>query len=128
VQIRPYDAILDDVKLLSLGPTAEKELESKATSEAESVAPKRKYMVSTKASWALSLMLGGEDKIDELRSPVGDAKAVKNKTELEGMRECHSRDGAALTEFFAWLEEELMEKGTTLNEVQAADRLEHIRS
>ena len=93
-----------------------------------SVGPKRKFMISTKASWALNLELGGEDKVEELRSPVGDAKAIKNKIELEGMRACHVRDGAALSEYFAWLEEELIEKATTLNEVQAADKLEEIRS
>ena len=94
----------------------------------QSAEPKRKYMISNKASWALSLELGGEDKVEELRSPVGDAKAVKNNTELEGMRACHIRDGAALIEYFAWLEEELVGKGTVLDEVQAADRLESIRA
>lgn len=96
--------------------------------EKQSVEPKRKFMISTKASWALSLELGGEDKVEELRSLVGDAKAVKNKAELEGMRACHVRDGAALSEYFAWLEEELVEKGTKLDEVQAADKLESIRA
>ena len=85
-------------------------------------------MVSTKASWALFLNLGGEDKVDEVRSPVGDAKAVKNKTELEGMRACHTRDGASLIEFFAWLEEELVIKESKLDEVQAADKLQSIRA
>ena len=94
----------------------------------KSAVPSRKFMISTKASWALSLALGGEDKVDEMRSPVGDAKAIKNSTELEGMRQCHIRDGAALTEYFAWLEEELVTKGTKLDEVQAADKLEQIRS
>ena len=44
------------------------------------------------------------------------------------MRACHIRDGAALSEYFAWLEEELVEKGTKLDEVQAADKLESIRA
>ncbi|MCJ1457203.1 hypothetical protein MMC28_007570 [Mycoblastus sanguinarius] len=123
VQVRPYDAILGDTKILS----REQDLAMTDTGET-STGPKRKFMISTKASWALSLELGGEDKVEELRSPVGDAKAIKNKTELEGMRACHIRDGAALSEYFAWLEEELIEKGTTLDEVQAADKLEHIRS
>jgi Xaa-Pro aminopeptidase len=34
-------------------------------------------------------------------------KAVKNEAELRGMRACHYRDGAAESEFLAWLEEEL---------------------
>lgn len=127
VQVRPYDAILEDTKMLRLKPDVEKELETNL-SEKASVVAKRKFMVSTKASWALSLELGGEEKVDELRSLVGDAKAIKNKTELEGMRACHIRDGAALSEYFAWLEEELIEKGTKFDEVQAADKLELIRS
>ncbi|MCJ1404829.1 hypothetical protein MMC11_008055 [Xylographa trunciseda] len=124
VHIRPYSAIFDDVK--AMGESAQAESTTNGDSKAE--APKRKFMISTKASWALSLILGGEDKVDELRSPIGDAKAIKNKTELEGMRQCHIRDGAALSEYFAWLEEELVIKGTKLDEVEAADKLEQIRS
>ena len=127
VQVRPYDAILEDVKLLSLKPDIEQKLQTNVAGK-QSVEPKRKYMISTKASWALSLELGGEDEVEELRSLVGDAKAIKNKTELEGMRACHVRDGAALSEYFAWLEEELVEKETKLDEVQAADKLESIRA
>lgn len=126
VQVRPYEAILDDVRLLSHTPEVAKDSE-KNVSEKASKEPRRKYMISTKASWALSLELGGEGNVDELRSLVGDAKAIKNETELEGMRACHIRDGAALTEYFAWLEEELLEKKSTLDEVQGADKLEQIR-
>ena len=117
VQVRPYSAIFDDVKAMG---------ESLTTSSAGT--PKRKFMISTKASWALSLSLGGEENVEELRSPVGDAKAIKNDTELAGMRNCHIRDGAALTEYFSWLEHELTVKNRTLDEVQAADKLEQIRS
>ena len=35
-------------------------------------------------------------------------KACKNDAELSGMRACHYRDGAAVCEFFAWLEDELL--------------------
>jgi Xaa-Pro aminopeptidase len=58
---------------------------------------------------------------------VTDAKAVKNDTELEGMRQCHIRDGAALIEFFAWLEDQLINKKAVLDEVTAADQLEAFR-
>ena len=102
--------------------------ESLASESTEANKPKPKFMISTKASWALSLNLGGEEKVDEIRSPVADAKAIKNSTELEGMRACHIRDGAALSKYFAWLEEELLVKGTKLDEVQGADKLESIRS
>ncbi|KAF2219766.1 peptidase M24 [Elsinoe ampelina] len=118
VTIRPYDAIFSDIEALAA---------SSPTTNGAST-PKKKYLISTKASWALSKALGGEENVQELRSPVGDAKAIKNETELKGMRNCHIRDGAALSEYFAWLEDQLISKGATLDEVQAADKLESIRS
>ncbi|KAI9875176.1 MAG: hypothetical protein M1830_008788 [Pleopsidium flavum] len=125
VIIRPYDAIFEDSKALSESITTDIVVNGDKPSD-HPVA--RKFLISTKASWALSLSLGGEEKVEEMRSPIGDAKAVKNETELQGMRSCHIRDGAALSEYFAWLEEELTVKGTKLDEVEAADRLEQIRS
>jgi Xaa-Pro aminopeptidase len=85
-------------------------------------------LVSNKASWALKRSLGGDANVDEVRSPIGDAKAVKNETELEGMRACHIRDGAALIEYFAWLENELVVNKAMIDEVHAADKLEELRS
>ncbi|KAL8890961.1 MAG: hypothetical protein Q9215_001962 [Flavoplaca cf. flavocitrina] len=122
VRIRPYSAIFEDSKAFG------ESLEMLAPIAGRPPIPKKKFWISTKASWALSLELGGEEKVEEVRSPVGDAKAIKNATELEGMRACHIRDGASLSEYFAWLEEELVVKGTKLDEVQAADKLEEIRS
>lgn len=123
VQIRPYEWLMSDLKAMSgSGP------DPADTNTAESKPVARKFMISNKASWALSLSLGGEEQVEEVRSPVADAKAIKNETELEGMRSCHIRDGAALSEFFAWLEEMLLQKKETLDEVQAADKLEEIRS
>jgi Xaa-Pro aminopeptidase len=120
VKIRPYEAIFEDITALSVAQSEEVRGPEKKE--------QRKFLLSNKASWALSDALGGSDKVDELRSPVGDAKAVKNDTELEGMRKCHIRDGAALSEFFAWLEDQMVNKRATLDEVAAADQLEHIRS
>ncbi|KAL9601906.1 MAG: hypothetical protein Q9179_002715 [Wetmoreana sp. 5 TL-2023] len=122
VEIRPYNAIFEDAEAFG------KYLEPGASPEEESKSSKQKVWISTKASWALSLDLGGEEKVEEVRSPIGDAKAIKNETELQGMRACHIRDGASLIEYFAWLEEELIVKGTKLDEVQGADKLEEIRS
>ncbi|KAL8683740.1 MAG: hypothetical protein Q9186_000374 [Xanthomendoza sp. 1 TL-2023] len=122
IQIRPYDAIFEDSKAFG------ESLELEASVAGKPPTPQKKFWISTKASWALSLDLGGEEKVEEVRSPIGDAKAIKNATELEGMRACHIRDGASLSEYFAWLEEELVIKKTKLDEVQAADKLEEIRS
>lgn len=119
VQIKPYEAIFEDTKAMA------KDLETNTT---DADKPRKKFMISTKASWALSLNLGGGDKAEEIRSPVGDAKAIKNATELEGMRQCHIRDGAALSEYFAWLEEELVVKKSKLDEVQGVDKNHEFRT
>lgn len=120
IEIRPYDAIFKDITaLVADQPVANGVTENSTT--------KKKYLVSTKASWALTRSLGGEENVDEVRSPVGDSKAVKNETELEGMRKCHIRDGAALTKYFAWLEHQLTVEKAQIDEVQAADKLESIR-
>ena len=52
-------------------------------------------------------------------------KACKNAVELEGARNAHRRDGAALTRFLAWLAREA--PGGTVDEIAAADRLERCR-
>jgi Xaa-Pro aminopeptidase len=62
-----------------------------------------------------------------VRSLTADLKAIKNETELEGFRQCHIRDGAALARYFAWLEEQL-NKGAKISESQGADQLEKYRS
>ncbi|KAJ5573884.1 uncharacterized protein N7459_008311 [Penicillium hispanicum] len=116
VVIKPYDSIFADAKALGAA-------RSQTTGEAPA-----KFLLSNKTSWVLNLNLGGEEQVEESRSPIADAKAVKNETELEGMRACHIRDGAALTEYFAWLENELINKKTVLDEVDGADKLEQIRS
>ncbi|KFA52870.1 hypothetical protein S40293_00966 [Stachybotrys chartarum IBT 40293] len=119
VQIRPYSAILGAARQLYSQVNANRNQAS---------APKGSFLISNRGSWALKRALGGDDMVEEVRSPISDAKAIKNDTEMAGMRACHVRDGAAQIEYFAWLENELAVKGTTLDEVQAADKLEELRS
>ncbi|EXJ79787.1 xaa-Pro aminopeptidase [Capronia epimyces CBS 606.96] len=122
VDIKPYDSLFSD--LANIAETAAGEVQTDEATKSHTP----KLLLSNKSSWALSLGLGGEEKVEESRSPIADAKAIKNATELEGMRQCHVRDGAALIEYFAWLEDELVNNNAWLDEVQAADKLEEIRS
>lgn len=43
-------------------------------------------------------------KIKSAPSLITKMKSIKNEAELNGMRQCHVRDGAALTAYFAWLD------------------------
>ena len=102
----------------------------------------------------MSVCLSQTKLIDEM-SPIQMLKAVKNETEIEGMKRahvsvhkwalqgavlchcaannwsvvcacvCQVRDAVALCQYFCWLETEVP-KGK-LNEVSAADKLEQFR-
>ncbi|KAF2457175.1 peptidase M24 [Lineolata rhizophorae] len=118
VKIRPYEAIYSEIEALTAANT--KDLPDGSSQP--------KFLLSTKASWALYESLGGGDMVEETRSPIADAKAIKNDTELKGMRECHVRDGAAIIEYFAWLEDQLLNKGAKIDEVEGHEKLSATRS
>ncbi|MBD3237407.1 MAG: M24 family metallopeptidase [Candidatus Eisenbacteria bacterium] len=52
--------------------------------------------------WVVDRLRGAE--IVFKGSPVLGLKAVKNSTEVQGMRDCHVRDGVALVRFFHWID------------------------
>ena len=56
-------------------------------------------------------------------------KARKNRTELDGTRAAHRRDGAALTRFLAWLDREAPARGenAAVTESEAVERLAAFR-
>lgn len=59
-------------------------------------------------------------------SPVNLLKCVKNETELQGFRNCHVRDGAALALFFYWLAHR-PPTASSLDEVDISERLLEFR-
>ncbi len=79
---------------------------------------------STINQWVVDL-LKGTNKIIFKECPVTLFKARKNKTELEGFKNCHIRDGAAMVNFFSWLEYAVPAGGVT--ELSAAAKLESFR-
>ncbi|MBB4660077.1 aminopeptidase P family protein [Parvularcula dongshanensis] len=58
--------------------------------------------------------------------PVALPRAVKNEGELQGAREAHLRDGAAITRFLHWLAHAAPSGNVT--EIEAAKRLEAFRA
>ncbi|KAI9314514.1 peptidase M24, structural domain-containing protein [Dichotomocladium elegans] len=110
VTLKPYHAAFDDLRELNEALNASSQ----------------KLIINSKTSLAVVVAVG-EANIQEDRSFINDAKAIKNETELAGMRNCHKRDAAALVRYFAWLEKEL-KAGVKLDEVEGADRLEKFRS
>ncbi|KAJ3343645.1 hypothetical protein HDU93_007526 [Gonapodya sp. JEL0774] len=129
VTIRPYDAIYADVHALGGNLAAAQSKSSEAPVEAQSSKPKTsKVWMDGRCNYALMTALGNDKLVEDSRLPVTMAKAIKNSTELEGFRQCHLRDGAALCNFIAWLEHELtVNKNTALTEWEAAQVLEGYR-
>ncbi|KAJ2967054.1 hypothetical protein NUW54_g13624 [Trametes sanguinea] len=57
-----------------------------------------------------------------LPSYVEERKAIKNETEIRGLRNAYLRDGAAYVRWLAWLDEK-MQQGYEITEYEAAWRL-----
>ncbi|MGR5179185.1 aminopeptidase P family protein [Vibrio parahaemolyticus] len=62
----------------------------------------------------------------EIADPCLMPKAAKNETEIEGMKSCHVRDGAAMVNFLSWLDTEVA-SGQLYDEAVLADKLEAFR-
>jgi len=87
----------------------------------------RVWMDKRTANYALWSSVDADRRI-EAASPLVLMKAVKNDAELAGMRAAHERDGAALVEFMAWLDEWVERDGKGVRETEVAARLLELRS
>ncbi|KAJ1971105.1 hypothetical protein H4R33_007206, partial [Dimargaris cristalligena] len=112
VTLKPYQAVFTDLR------------EAVATMDAQ----QQKLVSGLGVSWSLVETVG-EDRIETVLSPIMSSKAIKNSTELEGMRQSHIRDAAALVSYFAWLEDQLLFQGQDgkISESAGADQLEKFR-
>ncbi|KAK6178613.1 hypothetical protein SNE40_013364 [Patella caerulea] len=84
----------------------------------------KKIWISEKSSFALHSAIP-KTKRNHDPSPVALFKAIKNKTEIEGMKNAQIKDAVALCEFFCWLEKQVPSGDIT--EITAANRLEQFR-
>lgn len=58
--------------------------------------------VSKDASFAI-VSSANPSRVKRISSPIALLKAIKNPTEMEGFRQCHIRDGAALVSWMCKL-------------------------
>ena len=71
-------------------------------------------------------IIDGENRILNKPGPIVLFKALKNKTEIQGIKNAHIRDGAAVVKFLAWLDTTVGQ--TEVSEISAADKLADFRS
>ncbi|PWN30845.1 Creatinase/aminopeptidase [Jaminaea rosea] len=120
VAVKPYESFYAD--LAAIGSSL-----ASAQGASEGEGKKEKFLIGKRGSLAVSDALGGLEKTDVDRSPVIDLKSIKNEVELEGFRHCHIQDGAALANYFAWLEAEL-QAGKTVREYEGSEKLKAFRA
>jgi Xaa-Pro aminopeptidase len=99
VTIKPYDSIVDDV---------EDHLQNKSS---------KVWIDGSRANLALVGVIPDKALIDE-QNAVTPMKACKNAAELQGMREAHIVDGAAMAEFMAWLQHAIVEEKRQVSELE----------
>lgn len=87
---------------------------------------KKKLLIPSNSSWEIFRSL--QCPYEQVAiSPIEELKAIKNKTELEGAKIAHLKDGRAIIKYLAWLENELLIKGSLIDEVEADDKLTEFR-
>ncbi len=86
----------------------------------------RVWLDDASVNYWVTLMLHKRCELFFKQSPVVAFKAIKNETELAGMRACHIRDGVAMVKFLKWLEETVPQGNVT--EMSAAQMLEKFRA
>ncbi|KAI0737462.1 Creatinase/aminopeptidase [Daedaleopsis nitida] len=82
-------------------------------------------IISPQTSYAICLMMTSF-RYTVLPSYVEEMKAVKNDTEIQGLRNAYLRDGAAYVRWLAWLDQKL-QQGYDITEYEAAWRLTEYR-
>lgn len=80
---------------------------------------------STAPSKLAEIVKAAGGSISKGADPVTNLKAVKNETEIAGMRAAHLRDGVALTRYLAWLDREAPDG--KISEIDAVAALETFR-
>tara|TARA_Y100001934_G_scaffold7188_2_gene9737 strand:+ start:22827 stop:24845 length:2019 start_codon:yes stop_codon:yes gene_type:complete len=79
---------------------------------------------STAAAYVFEKLSGA--RIVMQQDPCALPKAIKNETEIAGMRNAHERDGLALTRFLHWLSKSVPKGEVT--EITASDQLHEFRA
>jgi len=84
-----------------------------------------KVWIGTGSSYALTELVPKQKRHQDI-TPINLMKAIKNDIEAQGMINCHIRDGVALVRYFAWLENEVVNK-RKVTEISGATKLEEFR-
>ncbi|EFO17243.1 hypothetical protein LOAG_11257 [Loa loa] len=85
-----------------------------------------KVCIPDSTNYELGSLVEPDDGVS-LPSPIQFVKAIKNESELSGMRKSSIRDSAAIIEYFVWLEEQIA-AGKEITEAVAGEKMDAFRS
>jgi len=84
------------------------------------------YDMSKGNAWAADKLDSGGAEVINFKDPCTLPKACKNEIEAQGMKDCHIRDGVAVSKFLAWIDRCVL-NDELLDEGELADKLEVFR-
>jgi Xaa-Pro aminopeptidase len=99
VKIKPYDSVVDDIRL-----------------HCHDSGHCKVWIDKSRANFALSNVIPDKCLLD-LQNAITPMKACKNDAEMQGMRQAHLVDGAAMAHFMAWLEDCITVQEQAISEV-----------
>jgi len=76
--------------------------------------------------WLFNSMKSGGAEVEHFIDPCTLPKSCKNIVEAQGMRDCHIRDGVAVSKFLSWIYKQVA-KGNLLDEGELSEKLEEFR-
>ncbi|GJY70949.1 probable Xaa-Pro aminopeptidase P [Tanacetum coccineum] len=107
ITVKDYSAVSSDVALLvSNQLTSANETQSNGAHEAED--DSHKIWVDPRCCYSLYAKLNPEQVLLQ-QSPLALPKSLKNPVEMEGLKNAHIRDGAAIVQYFAWMDKQMQE-------------------
>ncbi|KAK6924319.1 Creatinase, N-terminal [Dillenia turbinata] len=148
-EIREYDTVGSDVTMLSSNQLNSSNASTDGNEANKVDGENLNFIWADPGSCCFALYLKlNADQVLLQRSPLALAKALKNPVELEGLKNAHIRDGAAVVQYLVWLDKQMQElygasgyfleggKGGSkklvgtmkLTEVTASDKLESFRA
>ena len=87
----------------------------------------RVWIDKSRANFALCRVIP-ESKLIDNQNAVTPMKACKNSAEMDGMRQAHIVDGAAMAHSMAWLERTVVTEGKSVTEVEVDEVLTGFRA
>ncbi|GAV52043.1 hypothetical protein ZYGR_0AG00340 [Zygosaccharomyces rouxii] len=85
----------------------------------------QRFLIPDNASWQLVRHVHSNYR--SVHSPIDIFKSVKNETEVRNARRAQVKDAVSLAQYFAWLEDQLINRGALIDEYRAAQKLKEIR-